>query len=312
MATKIENPIFIVGCPRSGTTVLAATLNAHSKILVTTETHFFNNISKQPYLKADITRVSLNKFFKEERIIDFINANKINEQKFIEKYLSQKTGQNKEDKALIFDLLMQEALANSSKERVCEKTPQHMLCVNEILETYPKAKILHIVRDGRDTVNSLLKMPWRPEGLLNNTRYWLQYTLHGLKAEINLPRDRFFTVHFEDFLKKPEETLKFVCDFLDEDFEESMLNAGTSGGAVFADWENDWKGKASQNLDSSRIGAWRKELSEDDQVILNYLLTKRLQELNYLVDEISVGFRHKIAVFKEYFSLLLAKFLRIR
>ena len=71
---------------------------------------------------------------------------------------------------------------NDSARFFCEKTPQHLRSVDKILKYYPKAKFVHVIRDGRDVVNSLLKMPWRPDGLINNARFWKKFVRLGRDA----------------------------------------------------------------------------------------------------------------------------------
>jgi predicted MPP superfamily phosphohydrolase len=307
-------PIFIVACPRSGTTVLAALLNKHSNIASATETHFFNYVSKlkifKKFTKQAYCRNFLSEIFAEPRIADFCEVSGISRDEFakaLEPYLGQKLS----DK-VFFDLIMSLFLTKKHKPRFCEKTPQHLLCVNKILELYPKAKIIHVVRDGRDVVNSLLKMPWRPKGLLNNARFWIRYARLGqqLNHQYSEAKENFMSIRYEDLLLNTEKLLREILSFVEEAYEEGILDKNFQE-KIFASWENEWKHKSAEGIDPSRIGAYRKELSLSDQAALNSILKKTLIKLKYVPDQDSGGLVNKIRIINEYSRLICGKFFRI-
>lgn len=317
---KCKNPIFIVGCPRSGTTVLASVLNRHAKIASATETHFFNFVSKNNYDWKHFDLDAFKRLLDESRISDFTSLIKVGEEALIQQFMNSTADKSESKlevddfyKKQVFDILMNTLLEKRNKTRFCEKTPQHLHNVQEILRLYPKAKFIHIVRDGRDTVNSLLKMPWRPDGLVNNARFWIQYIRLGqeLSKQMEPYPDSFLTVKYEDLLKKPNACVKQICEFVGEKFELKMLEDSQSDVEIFSPWESSWKHKSQQDLDSSRVGAWSKELSVNDQVILNYLLRKPLQELGYTVPELKLSPPQKIKITYEYFVLAWRKLVRL-
>lgn len=316
---KCKNPIFIIGCPRSGTTVLASILNRHSQIASATETHFFNFIAKNNYKWDDFDLNAFKRFLEESRITDFTNLLQADSVSLIDKFTNYKTTEdetllesNEFHKKQVFDILMNTLLEKRHKKRFCEKTPQHLNNVNEILKLYPQAKFVHLVRDGRDTVNSLLKMPWRPDGLVNNARFWIQYIKLGqeLNKQAEALVNNLLTVKYENLLKQPNETIKLICEFIDEKFEPQMLQESQADIEIFSPWESTWKHKSSQDLDASRIGAWSRELSMDDQIILNYLLRKELLALSYPVPELQLNLRQRFKIATEYADIAWRKIVR--
>ncbi len=317
---KCENPIFIVGCPRSGTTVLASILNRHSKIASATETHFFNFVSKNNYDWKHFDLNTFKRLLEESRISDFTSLIKAEEETLIQKFIenTMDKSQSKLDpddfyKKQVFDVLMNSLLEKRNKTRFCEKTPQHLYNIQEILKLYPKAKFIHLIRDGRDTVNSLLKMPWRPDGLVNNARFWIQYIKLGqdLTKQLGELPDNLLTIKYEELLNEPNASLKQICEFIGEKFETKILQESQSDVEIFSPWESSWKHKAKQDLDSSRIGAWSKELSKDDQAILNYVLRRPLLELSYSVPATKLNLSQKLKIAYEYLTISWRKFVRV-
>lgn len=317
---QCENPIFIVGCPRSGTTVLASLLNRHPNIASGTETHFFNYVAKNNYNWAHFDSESLSRLLEESRVVDFIKLAELSKQEILNKFknydlsnIDSNLSYEEQSKKIIFNILMQSFLEHKHKSRFCEKTPNHLQNVPEILKLYPQAKIIHLVRDGRDTVNSLLKMPWRPSGLVNNARFWSQYIKLGSRIETKLKdhhQNNLLQIRYESLLENPEITLKIICKFIGEDFNQKILDDSNEDENIFSSWENSWKHKSRESLDSSRVGASIKELSSDDQAILNYLLRKDLIQLGYTTLEPKLNLKQYVKMISEYFFIIWRKIIR--
>ncbi|MFM7459176.1 MAG: sulfotransferase family protein [bacterium] len=378
MNESFEKLVFVVGCPRSGTTKLTELLNSHPEIFGSSETHFFNinwgfsflNNSSIDLLKnisEENLHHSLKDFYEHYRIKDFLQLADINSFRVTQlcKVLLERENaeigvreQLKEtaherassrlrrtnDRSALgvhedhednenaeigvreqspesFKQILFTALLQASKERMpnktifCEKTPQHLQNVQEIHKLFPSAKFIHVKRDGRDVVNSLLKMPWRPAGLINNARFWRKYARLGEELENSLLDEKLekniISIKFEELLENPPEVLKRICKFIDIDFDTSMLEqVHNNSQKVFADWEKQWKHKANSSLDPSRKGAYKKELSQDEQIILNHFLQKDLTALGYEVDLSNFKFRHLIYIWSSYIGLFKARLLR--
>ena len=311
----VTTPVFIVACPRSGTTKLASLLNRHSLVAAATETHFFNHVAKLSCFdakgKLKLSPDNLARFFAEPRVLDFLAVAQLSEAELRAAMFS--SGKPELERKQVFDIMMQLVLAARQKQIFCEKTPQHLQNLNEILALYPQAKFIHLIRDGRDVVNSLIKMPWRPPGLINNARFWLRYIKLGEAAERHIPASNLATYKYEDLLLEPETTLKSICEFIGISYEPNILGSSSSE-PVFANWEAEWKHKASQELDPSRIGAWREEFSDDSAAIVNCFLAPTLKRLGYTVSgehRHRLTIKHCIIIVTEFLLLGLTRLLRM-
>ena len=227
MNGSFKKLVFVVGCPRSGTTKLTELLNSHPEIFGSSETHFFNidwgfsflNNSSIDLLK-DISEEnlhhSLKDFYEHYRIKDFLELAGIDSFRVTQlcKVLLENAELEVREQSLeTFKQILFTALMQASKEKApnktifCEKTPQHLQNVEEIHKLFPSAKFIHVKRDGRDVVNSLLKMPWRPAGLINNARFWRKYARLGEKLENALLdkklKKNIISIKFEELLENP-------------------------------------------------------------------------------------------------------------
>lgn len=160
-------PVFIVGCGHSGTSILLAILNAHSRIYAV------------PYESGVAMGENKSKFQKKLKRFDRM------------------------------------AIA-AGKRRWVEKTPKHILHIGKILKWRPSAKIILIIRDGRDVAYSIQK---RTGSLENGIRRWCEDNLAGKEywSDSNV-----HVIKYEDLVTDFETTIISVLSFLDEEYECGM------------------------------------------------------------------------------------------
>lgn len=169
-ATGIPNPRdsgsqspqigFIVGVPRSGTTLLSAILNRHSSIAVTPETHFFRILFDDPIIRQamlDDLASGLRQYFDR---LDSIRRDK-NEAwaPSVAEIISFCNGDHRPEN--VFSALCR-LLAKPKNDTllILEKTPSHLLHTDAIRKFFPKASVIHVIRDGRDVASSLSHVYW--------------------------------------------------------------------------------------------------------------------------------------------------------
>jgi hypothetical protein len=158
------------------------------------------------------------------------------------------------------------------KHRWVEKTPAHVRMIDRIFKSYPDAKVLFVVRDGRDVVVSIRK---RFGGFEKGIRRWVEDNHHGLKWADD---PRVMRVRYEDLVKQYEETMPRICRFIGEEFEEGLSayhetpayifskgvrNPGSGSGKDHKDYRN-WQ--INQKLfDGS--GKWIKEMTAEEKAL---------------------------------------------
>ena len=279
-------PIFIVGVPRSGTTLLAAMLAAHRNMSCGPETHFFRWIQRSNTTEL----ISDNNW--PTSAVEFICSiirrsyhNDENPRLLIEKYgitrdeISSYLIQHAPSVAAMLSSITETHMVNMGKTRWVEKTPDHIMHLEDIRKAFPLAPIIRIVRDPRDVAISLSKMPWGVQSFFEGLIYWRK--LDNLAQNFFTSDPYAYTLRFEDLIQSPITELKKLCDFLEESFDPNMLDTSGTGKKLNSS-HVPWKEKASQPLDQNRIMVWQKEISPNENILAEAYLGDLLDHYGYL------------------------------
>lgn len=251
-------PIFILGVPRSGTTLLRTLLDSHPRIAAGPET---------PWLCAHQPRSlqSLWEFLREERL------------GYCASFGMGQEAVTAACRRLVEELLGAYAAARG-KARWAEKTPNNALFLDFLLELFPDAHYIVMTRDPLDTVASTccpgpqcrgvspwherhltlgprLAVPNTPFNALVRWRHWNRLIRQALAGRPHLH------VRYEDLVARPRSTLGEVCEFVGESFDQGMLEYMRRP-HEFPDWE--WGSAdvvAAGRITASRIGRARRDLA---------------------------------------------------
>ncbi len=271
----VENPIFIFGCPRSGTSLLSRLIGSHPRIAIPFESHLYNTF--YPWLKyyGDL-KLPKNR----ERLVDDILETEVmrdwsprlNRQEVL-------AALSNYDFHGIVDGILRAWTHTQGKQRWGEKTPAHLFYWREIVAAFPKMQVLHIVRDGRDVALSWKKARFGPKHMYALAQQWVHHlkTAENLKAEIG--DESFLEVRYEELLQRPEQTVRRICAFLHEEFSPQMLSFYKTDVAYPTDLNNQ------QNLSrpplASNIDKWRLEMSAQQLHIFEAVAGSTLDKYGY-------------------------------
>ena len=267
------DPIFIVGAPRSGTSLLRAMLSRHPKIGLSDETYFFYSVYRRCRTFGDL-------------------ADQANRQALIESYLAtQRIRQLKVDLSGLRDRLMTEGISYPAffatmlqfyaeaggKVRAGEKTPHHANYVDTLLDWYPNGRVIHLVRDPRDICASLRDMPWGPKAATANAELWVDLTT---AAERGNGDPRFFRIAYESIVADPERTMRKLCDFVGESYDPAMLS--TTPVAVA---DKPWFRRSREAPSKARLGLWHQRLSPNEIRLIEAVAGPLMTSMGYEVSE---------------------------
>jgi hypothetical protein len=279
---RAKAPVFVVGSPRSGTTLLYhMILSAGNFAVYRSETHIFNVFA--PHY-GDL-------------------AVPANRQKMVDEWLQSKyfrlAGLDLEETRahLMRDCgnpgdflrIVMESIARSQKlERWAENTPEHVLYLREIKRTIPEALFIHIIRDGRDVALSLDKKRWvqpfawdRKQGPLVCGLYWEWMVRAGRKAGPSLGPD-YMEVRYEDLVQEPRQTLARIGQFIEHDLNyDHILQVGI--GSV-SEPETSFPGDSTESR-FNPVGRWKNNLTTEQLAPLESLLAPCLKALGYSLSQ---------------------------
>ncbi len=130
----------------------------------------------------------------------------------------------------LFALFLQHFAEKQGKNRWGEQSGLIEMYADEILQAYPSARLIHMVRDPRNRSEEiLLSSPpvFRPGKIGAMTASWNYSASLARRNQMRHP-EQVKVVQYEDLLKRPAETLKDVCNFIGEDFHPSMISLETT------------------------------------------------------------------------------------
>ena len=209
---EAEPPFFILGCPRSGSSLLGQILNTHSRLSVYFESQFFTLFHPSLFYYGDLGQSqNIRRLIEDLLVLTRIQG--IMRPPTLTEFESALVAPTFEGVLATFLKLY---AYRTGKARSGDKTPQHYIYLNHLLNKFSHSPIIFTIRDPRDMALSMrtafgtsIKMA---------AKIWCNALLSYTKAQENI-----HLVRYEDLVCKPVETLKKLCAFLDEPYESEIL-----------------------------------------------------------------------------------------
>ncbi|WP_078085062.1 sulfotransferase family protein [Microbulbifer mangrovi] len=261
--------IFITGFPRSGTSLLSTLVDRHSKVCVPPETRYFEEVYRGQssesieYLYSAISR--------NKRISDL-------ELDLTQLQILSRVG-GEQCVFSLFELLMNMYARKCEKSLVCEKSPVHANYISLLLEQYSESKFIYILRDPRDSIASLLEVPWSHNSILRHSREW-SYRFKTVLHLLEKWPERILLIKYEDLVVDQQKVLADVMSFIGVEIEkEQFIPSARSG--THREWEDQWKGNVNKAVSTDSVGKWRNKLSPLQADVVNSILSKYLITYGY-------------------------------
>jgi len=243
--------VFIIGAPRSGTTLLHSVISVHKECsTVQGETQFATgkNLLLEKKWNKWINKRTLDKIINES--IDMIS---------------------------FFDNFVKEV--NSSDKIFIEKTPHHLSHLKFLLKKFPQSMFIHIHRDARDAYASgrSQQLPQAKSAKLF-AKSWKRWINYRLEFEGN---SRIIDVSYEKFTENPKKEMIRVMKFIGLDFDPLQINKDVyskdrrSKNKIFA--------KLNQEINTTSQERWKKELNENEVAIFRKYCSTELEKLGYIM-----------------------------
>jgi hypothetical protein len=179
----------------------------------------------------------------------------------------------------IVDAVMKAWLKKCGKIRWGEKTPWHMYFWREILEGFPDAKFISIVRDGRDSSMSWRQARFGPKHIYPLAKRWKHFLNEYNEFKKSVKEENLFELRYEDLLDSPEKIAREITDFLGEKYSEEMLSFYKSTTAYPTD-RNNVK-NLTRPLMQTNKEKWRKGLSKKELRIFEAVANEELERYGY-------------------------------
>ncbi len=277
-------PIFIGGCERSGTTLLASQIGALKNCIATPESQFKNRL-KITFWDSGILS---NPHFSFETQTNAFQAIKIllnhfrfkiwNINLIAEEYLSDVSNHTlRELLVWVVKQYAQKVHPNKVPKYWIDHTPDNLRNVEFLKSVFPEAKFIHIIRDPRGIYSSYTKLDWGPNSPISASYKWNQQIKECIENE-KAASNSCYRVRYEDLLKNPKTTLFNICEWIGISFEEKMIEGTGFKVPIYTIGQHSLVGSRPIK---SKAWDWKKSLTKQDINTIDYFCKDYMTELGY-------------------------------
>jgi hypothetical protein len=286
-------PIFVIGSPRSGTTLLRLMLTSHPAIVIPPECGFI--LWLQPRFGEWCTDASAEAEQRSAFLDALFGCRKFDTWDMDRGALDERIASSKPATYARLCACVVEVFACRFRKRSAlwgDKNNFHVAHIAELADIYPDASFLHIVRDVRDVACSYRKVmatpsnsPYRPNlptGATEIASEWVRNVRCAMDALDRLPNRRR-TLRYEDLVADASSELRAICDWLGIAYDEEMVRfheinlrrglepEGTIG----------WKALTREPVTAGRVGQYRHILEPGETAMLLALAGKEMERFGY-------------------------------
>ncbi|GAA1416490.1 sulfotransferase [Catellatospora coxensis] len=273
-----ERPVFVVGCPRSGTTMLQLMLHAHPRIAIPPETRFLLGAYTDRASFGDLREPA-----NRRGLAEWITSGKtafadlgLDPDSVTEEIVS---GPPTLGSAL--GIVFRAYARRFDRPRWGDKRPAYLNNLGPLLRLFPDAQIVNIVRDGRDCVASLGETPWQQgKDVCHAISDWARAMDSSALARRTLAADSYHEVRYERLVADPEPELRAICRFLGEEYDPAMAEPARLA-EVAVPSRKSWHRLTHEPVTTERVGSWRERLAPWQITLCEAKLGGRLKELGY-------------------------------
>ncbi len=297
------SPIFVVGPSRSGTALMRSVLNNHPNVHLAGETHYFDD------LRLRLSKESKNRVGEQDkhRCEDYFlsiadrpygHGGRPDCSRICRKELAALANQLGGSGDAYFEAYCKLQAGTSGTMIWGEKTPRHVFRIQEILQAFPSAKIICMVRDPRAVVTSY--RDWKNQGgfdfqsdpghcktleqdkeravrsyhPITISYLWKAAMTAGVAAQAIHGESRIRMVKFEDLVVSPEEVIRSITEYMGVDFDSQMLNVPMHNSS-YSRFEEG------HGLSMTPINRWRNKLQSNEVAVVEKVCMSLLREYGY-------------------------------
>jgi hypothetical protein len=268
---------FVVGCGRSGTTVLRTVLDAHPALAVAHEGRFVAALGMRR------ARYERPEGFALDRLVADLLADRAvrTNLELDEGDLRAALAPPVPDFATATRRVFARYAARRGKARYGDKFPGYVLRMDLLAGLFPEARFVHIVRDGRDVALSSAAIDGQESDPVALACNWVSRVRAGREAGARLGPARYHEVRYEALVTAPEATVAPLCTFLDLTYEPAMLAFADRPGAVPAKVETNPRHARLAEPLSPGARSWRTHMGHDDLAAFEAVAGDLLDALSY-------------------------------
>lgn len=276
-------PIFVVGANRSGTTLIRLLLNAHSNIAVPDElTYFGHSIGGVPI--SQWRTPSHDQSAYAAFVDDFLQTNCAPLAKDLDLDDVRTTILSVAPNLRVpYQTVLEAWARHHGKDRWGEKTPGNLFYADYVLEMFPDAQFIYVVRDPRAGVASMQNVTFFPDDVVFNALSRRKHWKAGHRyLNSSVPDTQQITVRYEDLVRDPKMTVQRLCEFIDEPFEPGMLSFHEDADRYMKDEAaSNYNEAATKPISTDRIHGGTHRLTSTEIAIVESICAPEMKEFGY-------------------------------
>ncbi len=280
------NPFFIVGCGRSGNTLLRAMLNVSDELVIPPESYILPRITRKfiayNYLPwPELSSIIITEFSTFQEFYTWETPLEPVYKK------ARELSKQQQNLANLINLIFEEycLYRNLDNRRWGDKTPKNAEFLPYLYNVFPSSQYIHLIRDPRAVFLSYMdsELGSKDIGKKRKTivEFWLNSHRQIEYSKNKFGSEKFITVHYENLVIKPEKYLKLICLFLNVVYKDEMLEYWTQSCLGDVNYYSH-HANVLKPLDASNIHRWKSELSKQD---LDFVESKCLPYYQKLTDK---------------------------
>jgi hypothetical protein len=267
-----DGPVIVLGCARSGTTLLQVMLHSHHRLAIAPETKFLLRAYRRRLRFGDLrdpgNRRALGEFIVRAKFFDRLGLDP--EEAIREVVAAPPTFGS------AVGAVLRAYAKRFDRPRWGEKRPGYNRHIDMVMRLFPDAHLVHVVRDPRDVVASLKRMPWWRHGAPGSVSAWAQSVDYVEDAARRWPVTR---VLYERLVADPERELRALCAALGEEYDPAMAEPERLAPEVVP--ERRWHRRARGGPSTDPVGRWRERLEPWEAALCETVLARRMEKLGY-------------------------------
>ena len=282
-----KGPIFIAGPERSGTSLIYALLASHPNIAMTRRTNMWTHYYNQ---YGDLSQPEnfercLMMMIRYKRLIKLNpDPDRIREDFW----------KGEPTYPRLFAILEEHFAEQQGKERWGDKSLNTERYTDQIVQAYPHARILHMIRDPRDRyASSLTRWKVSRGGIGSGTGIWLLTSNRAEHYQNKYPNN-YRTVRYEDLTANPEKVLQEICEYIGEPYTEEMLSMEGAKGFRDQGGNSSYSKRKPGKITTSSIGKYRDVLTKSQVAFLQLFSKRTMLKYGYQLDEIEFSFLDRV------------------
>ena len=249
-----QRHIFVIGAPRSGTTLVKLLLGAHPDLTGPGyETALFMYKDLFAFSYPGFTTLEI-----------------------------EQIQQDSQDIVQFFDKFAELNLRKYGGKRFIEKTPPHVLRLPFLSRYFPQAQFINIFRDGRDCYCSARRHPNVVQG--SHVQRYARYWKRCIEARLRQGnQENILDVQYEDLAQDPSKIVQQIMAFLKEEYDPRQISPDNYSKNQITKTNRQEFSKLSQAIDTSSVKRYQKELSTQEIEQFHQIAGHQLEQLGYEV-----------------------------